>query len=408
MERRNFMGYCRGMGLVVGFALLLAACGGGGGADGGGGTTPVVYSGNTNPAVATTTNSSKLTANVIGGADAASSIAPGSAVSTNAEQMQGGGLFDVSLRLGRGFRDIAVRTTWTSSSLQGASLQIDNTKPCVGGGTVHQFGTGDDVTFTATVTFVYSNCKISGVTLNGQATVRIDNFILVANVLIPTDFTMSFARLTLRAVGLSVDVGGSLHVQANTTTATLTANLVQLDNSNSLMTKTENLVIVVNIVTPTSFTATVNGRVFDSVHGYVDVTTATPLGFGNSNQPFPDSGQILLTGAPVGTGNRKIRATALLSPPAALPATLVNLELDLDGDSVYEINARLKWTELSSPVGSDLADSDQDGMHNSWEAAYGLKPNDGTDAALDTDMDGTSNINEYLAGTDPSNPSSHP
>jgi pectate lyase len=46
-------------------------------------------------------------------------------------------------------------------------------------------------------------------------------------------------------------------------------------------------------------------------------------------------------------------------------------------------------------------DSDGDGMPDDWERKYGLNPNDPKDAALDTDNDGYTNIEEYLNGTDP-------
>ena len=48
-----------------------------------------------------------------------------------------------------------------------------------------------------------------------------------------------------------------------------------------------------------------------------------------------------------------------------------------------------------------LEDTDGDGMPDLWELANGFNPGDPSDAALDADGDQTSNLQEYLAGTDP-------
>lgn len=47
------------------------------------------------------------------------------------------------------------------------------------------------------------------------------------------------------------------------------------------------------------------------------------------------------------------------------------------------------------------ADSDGDGMPNSYEIAQGFNPNNPADAQQDADSDGSKNVDEYLAGTDP-------
>ncbi len=48
-----------------------------------------------------------------------------------------------------------------------------------------------------------------------------------------------------------------------------------------------------------------------------------------------------------------------------------------------------------------FTDSDSDGIQDSWETAHGLNPNSAADAALDSDGDGRTNLEEFLAGTDP-------
>ena len=360
----------------------------------------VVYGGNTSPAIVTTANASKLTANVIGSGQTVGIIGGVSIESGDAAQNHSSGLTDLTRRLSRDFRDIAVRGKRASATHQvapGVLVPVNETEPCDGGvGSVTTTGTIDNMTGTGTLAVTFNNCPLDGVTFNGPTTLRVDAFDLFN--LIPTDFTISFVRLTLRGSGLSIDAGGFLRAQLSifNNTETITANLVSLDNSTGETSKTENLVFVNvynNIFFPSSFTATVNGRVFDPVHGFVNIATAAPLFFGTVAQLFPDSGQIVLTGAPIGAGSRTIRATALST-------TLVRLELDLNGDSVYENTALLKWTDLSGPVGANMGDTDGDGMHNSWETVNGLNLAV-NDALGDKDLDSTPNINEYLAGTVP-------
>jgi hypothetical protein len=48
-------------------------------------------------------------------------------------------------------------------------------------------------------------------------------------------------------------------------------------------------------------------------------------------------------------------------------------------------------------------DRDGDGLPDDWELAHSLNPADANDAALDSDRDGLTNLQEYLAGTDPQN-----
>jgi hypothetical protein len=53
-------------------------------------------------------------------------------------------------------------------------------------------------------------------------------------------------------------------------------------------------------------------------------------------------------------------------------------------------------------------DSDGDGMDDEWEVKYGLNPVDPSDAAGDLDGDAFTNLEEYQAKTDPTDPKSFP
>jgi hypothetical protein len=54
--------------------------------------------------------------------------------------------------------------------------------------------------------------------------------------------------------------------------------------------------------------------------------------------------------------------------------------------------------------GEPYADADNDGMPDAWETRYGLNPKDAADASADKNGDGYTNVEEFLNGTDPTEP----
>ena len=53
-----------------------------------------------------------------------------------------------------------------------------------------------------------------------------------------------------------------------------------------------------------------------------------------------------------------------------------------------------------------VADSDADGLPDTWEVFRGMNPNERADAATDADGDGLTALNEFRSGTDPRDPRS--
>jgi hypothetical protein len=51
--------------------------------------------------------------------------------------------------------------------------------------------------------------------------------------------------------------------------------------------------------------------------------------------------------------------------------------------------------------GTPYLDTDKDGLPDAWEIKYKLNPNDASDATIDSDGDGYTNIEEYINGTNP-------
>ena len=83
---------------------------------------------------------------------------------------------------------------------------------------------------------------------------------------------------------------------------------------------------------------------------------------------------------------------------------------NVQADATYTVVV----TNPSRPVGlisvpaslTIVADTDLDGIPDSWELANGFDPGDPVDANDDTDSDGMTNWQEYIAGTDPQDPQS--
>lgn len=82
-----------------------------------------------------------------------------------------------------------------------------------------------------------------------------------------------------------------------------------------------------------------------------------------------------------------------------------------DGDGVKTVYVKFKdasgnW--MSTPASDTITymlDTDGDGLPDSWESANNLDTSNPTDAALDSDNDGYSNLEEYYNGTNPYNAS---
>lgn len=343
-------------------AAVLVACGGGGGGEP---VQPVRYTGSTAPAVVSPTNAAALLACM--------PSTPATAI-----DVVGGGAAPVAT--GRA-RPLAARATVQA-------VEVDETEACDNGvGTLRTRGQIDETRLTGTLTLTFSGCLMGSKTFDGSATLRIDAYDGR-----PTDFTLGFDRLSIRGPSVAVDAGGSIRMQALGNTETMTLNLVTVDQRASRSTRSEGLVFAATVdPVDGSGSAQVHGRLYDSVHGYVDVTTPTPLHFSTPTQPTPDGGRLLLAG---GTDQR-IRATVV-------SAAVVRLELATTAAGFpFGKAALVAWTDLAGPAAADLRDSDGDGMHDSWETAHGLNPASPADAAADADGDGTTNLREYQVGADP-------
>jgi hypothetical protein len=79
------------------------------------------------------------------------------------------------------------------------------------------------------------------------------------------------------------------------------------------------------------------------------------------------------------------------------------LDSDSDNDGLPDSAESFADTDGDGTRNIRDPDSDNDSMLDGWEATYGLNPLSAADADIDTDDDGQTNLEEYIAGTQPNN-----
>lgn len=134
-----------------------------------------------------------------------------------------------------------------------------------------------------------------------------------------------------------------------------------------------------------------------------------PTGSGGTELASFGSNSYQQFGTTADTSNPDVEGTFVVAN-AALLDTVKSWAADPgnnEGLLVTMINVGFAGLAFDPPV-LELeipADTDEDGMPDTWEDANGLNKNDPADAALDTDLnggpDGLTNLEEFQAGTDP-------
>ena len=357
-------------------------------------TQPLTYSGNSDPAVITLANTPTLVVNVLYGGSTASGIPTG--VSTSVDQAQPGNVAVIAESLSSLFH--YSMDNYFGNAISGYNVPlaftINETVYCDSGYFTLN-GTLDDYTGTGTIAVSYVNCVLDGITYNGDGSMYV-NYIDYYSF----NATMDFPLLTMSSPDFSGSMSGSMTIDdsiyGNQFIETMTMNFVAKDDGSNKMYKFENYVMALTIndiyAYDSSASIRYSGTVYDSIHGSVTVDTIFPLSFSSYMNTDPDSGGPLIF-----TGNNSSIQLTVESGRHVL------MELDRDGDLIYEIERYVLWKEIDDHTKLDLADSDDDAMHNSWESMFGLNPNI-DDAGDNLDGDGLTNWEEYQQGYDPGDP----
>lgn len=311
--------------VLLGLGLCVLGCGGGGGGDSGGG---LLYVGKTDPALLTRDNAKDFASLAFGGTDTGGILFRGDA--GGGSKRRGWALW-ASLDLAGALGEATAAPE--AAGRRAGRIPVDETIPCDSGFMSLKGNLDDDGT--GTVAIAYEECRTGDETVDGTGSFEIDALDLGTFTI--TDATIRFDLLTFTAPGVSESASGSMRLQTDQFdgSETLTLDMVTKDNLTSAMARFENLVFD---TTPVSagYAATVNGRVYDSADGYVDLSTAAPLGYASLDAPFPDRGGPLRI---LGAGGAALAVT-----PAS--ESDVRLILDAQGDGLLEYAVRAPWTAL--------------------------------------------------------------
>ena len=380
----------RGLALfIILLTLSLTGCFLDSGGDSAPSVQPLTYVGKTEPADISLANTPTLVVNALTGGALASNIPTGVSVSDSEVLAVDVAIYDNLLSMFHYSMDDVIGTAANGYSFP-LALVIDETSYCDSGYFTMK-GTLDDNTGTGTLAINYVGCVIEGVTYNGSGNMYVDHIDYYS-----FNAMMDFVLLTMTSPNYRASMSGSLTIDdsiyGNQLTEAMTMNCVIKDDVSNKMYKFDSYAKAISINDIYSYDSSASisysGIVFDSIHGGITVNTISPLSFSSYTNAYPDDGGLILTG-----NNSSIRLTVESE-------RYVLLELDMDGNSIYEVVRYVLWQELNEHTSLDLADSDGDGMHNSWETMNGLDPNT-DDAGDDPDMDTFTNLQEYEGGSDP-------
>ena len=202
---------------------------------------------------------------------------------------------------------------------------------------------GDSVSITA------NNCVEAEGTLTGSLSFGVNRFTgTMGSNSFNGDFTMTFNGFNVSASQFSASANGSLTLAlsasgANTLSASISTSSLAVSGTYAGVTRSRTLA---------NYSAT-SSRTPDASYGYltrytlsgtltssalssqaVSFTTTTPF-VSRPSDAYPSSGAMVISGA----ANTKVRVTAQ-------SASQVKLELDANGDDVYEQSTTLSWNTL--------------------------------------------------------------
>jgi hypothetical protein len=145
-----------------------------------------------------------------------------------------------------------------------------------------------------------------------------------------------------------------------------------------------------------------NARIYSSVQGFDDAVEDS-IGVLGRSSTGTDAGWAVQTLDLVGLGNDD--QGAHIAEGDFVIANGESMTFYIPWIDASNVDYRYTDIDDLSIFATVPLDADSDGMPDDWETAHGLAP-DVNDGSGDADLDGKSNVEEYLADTDPQDPDS--
>ena len=309
--------------LVTVLCAGLVSCGGSTATDTSSGTAGVTYTGSTVPAKVTAANADSLAGTVATGSSGGVALA-GTGVVSHSSRLNFVTLTEAMLT-----QSAAIRNNVNSSVAVGVMQSLNQTVNGVdvgGSGSMSIVGSIDDVTSYGSFTMTMNQFNDGVTTMNGVMTVEMS----------ATGASLSFSNVTVVDATGSYAMDGNIKVVATATGETITMNFAASD-STGLQVKLENFVMTTAYdVTGAVTSESMSGRIYDSVNGYLDITTTTAMVYSPAGVMYPSSGGPVTA---VGDAGTKVRVTPI-------DATTALVEADTTGDGAFDYSNQVAWSAL--------------------------------------------------------------
>ncbi|ATC96552.1 choice-of-anchor Q domain-containing protein [Pseudoalteromonas tunicata] len=281
---------------------------------------------------------------------------------------------------------------------------------CSGGGSLNiTNGSSDNEKYVS-----FDNCSEDGMVTNGKATVRANKFSANGELI---DSTIIFENIQVKSL-LDTDLISERVLSGTSQFKELGEDCSKTEEIHNLLftdPQTKHQLLYSDFKThrvgsPNGLCSNnnnsfyVKGDIFDSDLGYWQVRTTKLFMLKTLGSAFEEQGSLTIKGANDSSSTLAVEFYSeqrgnLTSNYPYYRIALLNAANTTTTQTEYIFLQEY----FNASMLFDFADDDGDGMTNGWEVAFGFNPLDATDAALDFDGDGYSNLDEYHYWGHPTN-----